>query len=363
MKVLHIIARFNVGGTATWISNLSNSLTSSGHESILLVGEVQRGEIEDTRIQNMKHQRIEGLGRSISPLKDLKALIGIRRFIQELSPDLINTHTAKAGILGRLANLSLGKKRVASVHTIHGHLMTGYFAKPFVALVSLVERILASRTDVLLFAGQKVMDDCLSAGIKGRGSSQVVMPGIPDLEFSPKNSTKLTVGWLARFASVKRPDRVLGIAKEFPEVAFLLGGKGPLFESIVNQAPDNCNFTGWQSPETFWSTCDIALSTSDNEALPISMIEAQLRELPCLVTPAGSSSEVVLDGENGLVARDFEVSTLVRLLKILVSDENMRKEMGRRARIRALKVFSPARQLEDHLSAYRKAIEVRGKNL
>ena len=94
MRVLHIIARFNVGGTATWISNLSQSLDQAGHKSFVMSGYVQEGEEEDSRFKSIGGVHVPNLGRRIALVGDIKALFEIRAQIKQIDPDVINTHTA-----------------------------------------------------------------------------------------------------------------------------------------------------------------------------------------------------------------------------------------------------------------------------
>ena len=93
----------------------------------MAAGHVQEGEAEDQIFRELSGHRIESLGRSISIFSDLKSLIEIRKYIVEHKPDLVNTHTAKAGLIGRLAAVSILKNRPAIIHTYHGHLLYGYF--------------------------------------------------------------------------------------------------------------------------------------------------------------------------------------------------------------------------------------------
>lgn len=362
MIILHIIARYNVGGTATWISNLSQSLNRSEHKSFVLSGYVQRGEVEDSRFKSIGGIYISNLGRRISLVGDVKSFFAIRAKIKQINPDVINTHTAKAGVLGRLAALSLGGKRPALVHTIHGHLFRGYFGKQTVVLISLVESLLSRFTEVMLFAGQRVKRDCIERGINHQLESRIVMPGLSLLAPELKDHNTITVGWLARFTKVKQPYRVLELAAKFPEVKFLLGGDGPLKSGMVKSATPNCTFIGLTtSPEKFWAQCDIALLTSDNEALPISLIEAQMCSLPCVTTPAGSASEVVIDGINGFVSKEFSSESLSGPLLRLIADNSLRNRLGSQGRIRAREIFSLERQLSDHIEAYQAAIELRAR--
>jgi glycosyltransferase involved in cell wall biosynthesis len=361
MIIIHIIARFNVGGTATWIGNLSQSLNSAGNDSCILAGFVQEGEEEDPRFLECGGIRVPNLGRKVSLFSDFKAFFEIRKKLREISPDVVNTHTAKAGVVGRLATLSLGGNRPAIVHTIHGHLFKGYFNRLGVYLVNLVERNLARITDVMLFAGEKVKEDCLNRGIVFQKSSKVVMPGVMVQSSEMVPSEKITIGWLARFAQVKRPDKVIKLAHKYPNISFFLGGDGPLRSKIEDSAPSNCHFVGWTKPEEFWPKCSIALLTSENEALPISLIEAQMYGLPCVATPAGSTIEVVIDQENGFVAKNFEFESLCQGLDKLMNNQSLRQELGARGKKRALELFSISRQLHDHIEAYKLAINVRKK--
>jgi len=325
MKVLHIIARFNVGGTASWLSTLSRELIDAGNSSIIVTGNVKFPEIESVKLDALPHIRIAELGQTLSLSDDIQSFIKLRRLIAEINPDIVNTHTAKAGVLGRLAALSLGKSRPTIVHTIHEHLLTGYFGKLKVRLVVLVESILARYSDFLLFAGMKVQEDCIQAGIGTYKKSLVVMPGVEVPRESANSiastevfsrARRIRVGCLARVTAVKRPDRVIEIAQKLPEIEFLIGGGGELFKNLSKIAPRNCHFLGWVEPKEFWQLMDIALLTSDNEAL---------------------SEKITILASNGYLRRKF----------------------GKNAKARATKLFSRKRQLADHLKAYGIALEFR----
>ena len=121
-------------------------------------------------------------------------------------------------------------------------------------------------------------------------------------------------------------------------------------------APNNISFLGWSNPDKFWSEMDICLLTSDNEALPISIIEAQLNGLPTVATDVGSTSEVVIDGESGYLT-SVDIDEMVEKLTTLSENSNLREEMGKKAKARAREVFSPQRQRDDHIAAYKMAIK------
>ena len=362
MRILQIIARVNQGGTARWLEELVIGLRSNGHEVFLAAGYVQSGETEDEIFEKLNGHRIESLGRSISIFSDLKSLIEIRKYILKCRPDLINTHTAKAGFIGRLAAATIIKNRPAIVHTYHGHLLYGYFSKLKSNVFTLVEIVMARVSDVLIAAGDKVKTDLLEAGIGNEDQFIVLRPGINDFNHLDKKvvreklniSSEVTVvGWLGRMTKIKRADRVIELAKRFPDVLFLLGGEGDLLDQTKAIAPSNVKFLGWTNPEIIWSASDIALLTSDNEAQPISLIEASYSSLPIVAQNVGSVSEVVDDGVTGILVSDYKES--VAGLEKLIENIELRLSLGSAGRAYAKSRFSPAQFISGHEAAYSKA--------
>lgn len=374
MKVLHVIARVNLGGTARWLETLTSEQTAAGQEVLVATGHVQAGEVEDPGADTMPLARLDRLGRAVSPLDDLVAMRELRDLIGDWQPDVVNTHTAKAGLVGRAAALSLGRRRPALVHTVHGHLLKGYFSRLAVRGISTSERIMAAASDLVLAAGQKVRDDLVAARIVSPEKVVVVRPGVRDFTRLASTEARETLGvtdwagragaprpvagWLARVVRVKRPDRLVGAAIATPEVDFLVGGDGDLRAGMDELAPTNLRTLGWVDPATFWSACDLAVLTSDNEAMPYSLVEAALAGLPTVTTNAGSASEVVVDGVTGLVV-PLSPMAVARAVRHLVTDPEAMASMGVAARERALVEFSPERMLAEHRAAYERAIASR----
>lgn len=371
MKVLHVIARVNLGGTARWLETLTAEETAAGDDVVVAAGRVQGDEVEDPGAAAMPLVRLEHLGRAVSPLDDVTALREVRDLIGDFRPDVVNTHTAKAGLVGRAAALSMGSRRPALVHTVHGHLLTGYFSAVAVRGISTSERLMAAASDLVLAAGQRVRDDLVAARIVSPDKVVVVRPGVRDfpqiaqadaraaLGIDDWASGRPLAGWLARVVRVKRPDRLVGAALRTPELDYLVGGDGALRPGLDDRAPANLHSIGWADLTTFWPACDLAVLTSDNEAMPYSLIEAGLAGLAAVTTDAGSASEVVVHGVTGLVVgrNAGAVSEGVRALAV---DHDLRARMGAAARERALHEFSPERMLAEHMAAYTEAIRRRG---
>ena len=364
MRIIQVIARVNRGGTARWIKELIVGLRANGDEVFLVAGNIQADELEDPCFLELNGHRIESLGRSISLISDIKALIEIRSFIIETKPDLINTHTAKAGVIGRLAVVTILRNRPALVHTYHGHLLYGYFPEWKTKIFVLIERFLAQFTNVLIAAGDRVKRDLIAVGIGDDEKFQVLRPGVQDFNHLEKGAVratlnipekKIVVGWLARIARIKRLDRVIELGQNFPEVIFLIGGEGEGLDEFKSVASQNIYFLGWTNPETIWSASDIALLTSDNEAQPIALIEAGYSSLPIVAQNVGSVSEVVENGKTGYLVSNFSES-VVALDKLINSDE-LRQKFGAAGRDSILHRFSPDQFISGHSLAYIKALK------
>lgn len=185
MRVLHVIARVNLGGTARWLETLTAEQLAAGDEVLVTTGQVQGDEIEDPEAEAMPLARLERLGRAVSPFDDLAALKELRDLLGDWQPDVVNTRTAKAGLVSRAAALPLGHRRPALVHTVHGHLLRGHSSRTAVRGVSLSERVVASASDLVLAAGQRVRDDLVAARMVSPDNVVVVRPGVRDLKRVP----------------------------------------------------------------------------------------------------------------------------------------------------------------------------------
>lgn len=367
MRVVHVIARFNQGGTATWLVNLIEGQRAQGDQVWLIAGNVEDGEVEDSRFAILGGIRIQKMIRSVSPIRDLQSIFEIRAYLREIGPDIINTHTAKAGLVGRIAAFSLGFKRPRIVHTYHGHVLYGYFGPVSNHIYRRIEIALAHLTDLILVSGIRVRKELLEAGIGNESQYVSIKPGVKQVERLGKSEVRknlslpqgvTVVGWLGRISPIKRPDRVIEVAHEFPNLVFLVGGDGELLRQIRKSAPSNVRFLGWTSPSILWSASDIALLTSDNEAQPISLIEAASLKLPLIGENVGSVSEVIKDGISGFLTNNLEERK--RAIVELTSRPELPSSMGEMAFQDFRDLFSVGQFIDSHRKAYEKVV-FRGK--
>ena len=370
VKVMQIIARMNVGGPAVIVAELMRGLDRSAFEQILVTGYCDENEADylDTVATDLKATRIAGLGRSVSLVADLKAFFSLVSLIRKFKPDVIHTHTAKAGVLGRLASLLAGRGAVR-VHTFHGHLLHGYFSGTITKLVVLIEKILAARTSVLIAIGTKVRDDLVAAGIGRTDKYRVFFPGLP----APKAITKATaqsalgistetlyITFVGRLTQIKRPDRLLDVAKECKvrglDLRFLVAGEGELFESSKARCQReqlNVTFFGWRSDiDQIFAASDIAILTSDNEGIPLTLIQAAQAGLPIVATSVGSISDIVINESTGYLTQ-IAAPAMADAIEKLVRDAQLRKMMGEAGKARTTQYFSLDRMIKDHVDLYR----------
>jgi len=171
-----------MGGPALHVAYLTEGLRKRGYETTLVAGSLARGEdsmafVADAHGVEVVH--IDELGREISPLRDLAATIRLARLIRKERPQILHTHTAKAGTVGRVAALLAGSRRPPIVvHTFHGHVLRGYFGPVRSLLFRLLERWLASRTTALIAVSPQVRDDLVGLGVAPRERFVVIRLGI-----------------------------------------------------------------------------------------------------------------------------------------------------------------------------------------
>ena len=343
-----------MGGTARYVGELVEKIPDSS----LATGYVQGLEVEDPCVQALPVIRVPHMGRKISPFKDFQSWFELRKIIDEQKPAIVHTHTFKAGLIGRLVG---GPHR--RVHTFHGHLFDDQsFSGLEKKVITFAEKFLANRTDLLISVGNKVGIELRTEGVGKNKNWQSIAPGVIALAQMEKkearrkigiNNDSVLFGWMARVTEVKNPFLLIEVAKRLPSIDFVMAGGGNLLEQVKARAPKNLSVIGWADASVFWSAVDCAISTSDNEGMPVALIEAQLAGIPVIATDVGSNSEVIENGITGIVTtKDLEM--LVSEVQRLARNASMRAAMGDMARIRALKEFNMEKMINTHTDAYAK---------
>jgi glycosyltransferase involved in cell wall biosynthesis len=373
VKVLRIIARMNVGGPAVQISNLMRGLDPEKFDHKLITGYCGEDEADylETNAKDISVERIKGLGRSINLLSDVLCVFKIMKIIRDFKPDIIHTHTAKAGVIGRIASVLSGHKS-KRIHTFHGHILYGYFS-PFKTKIYIsIEKILSIFTHKFLCVGSRVRDDLINAGIGNPGKYLVFPPGVEKPMIFERHVAANRLGipanqfyclFLGRVTRIKRPDRLIEVAtilkSKNVEVKFLVAGDGDLFQETLDSAVALSLpfiFLGWQHDlSALFGVANILVMTSDNEGTPLSIVQAQLSGVPVVSTNVGSVSEVLLDGVSGFLT-DLDSNLIAEKIEFLVSNPKERVEMGAAGLRFAGEKFSPSRLVSDHARLYKKLV-------
>ena len=369
IRVMRIIARMNVGGPAVLVTGLMRGLDEKAFEQVLVTGYCGEDEADylDRVATDIKATRVNTLGRSVKPLSDLSSLFSIIREIRRFRPDVIHTHTAKAGVIGRVASVVSGHKSIR-IHSFHGHLLNGYFGEVKTRLVILVEKFLALFTDQLLADGVNIKNDLLRVGIGNEKKFEVMSPGL-QLKSSPNKSearkelildSKLVYcAFIGRVTQIKRPDRFLDVAAEIKkrgiDLHFIVAGEGDLLKFCKDRVTTEnlpVTFLGWREDiEVVLAACDLVLLTSDNEGTPLSLIEAGMTGIPVVATNVGSIGEIVIDGETGYLT-DLSVNDLADAVSKLSANSDLKVRIGSAAKDYTVARFSLDRLVQDHQDLY-----------
>ena len=379
---MRIIARLNVGGPAIQAITLTQELERFGYRTRLVRG------VEGPAEGNMDYLAAQlGVVPTLIPsmrrdpgVGDLMALLRIVVLLWRDRPAIVHTHAAKGGTLGRVATIlayPLRRWRPMVIHTYHGHSLTGYFSGRTAVFYGLVERLLASRTDVLLAVSGEVRNDLIELGVAPAWQLRVMPLGFDLAPFTGDvdrvarrhalraawgaNDEELVVTLIARLVPIKRVDRFLAVARQLaarPDVRFVVIGDGELREELASSddalaLDERLVWAGFRRdlPDVCFAS-DVVMLTSDNEGTPVSIIEAQAAALPVVATDVGGVRSVVHDAESGLLAPADATGALADAVVRLLDDPELRAQMGAIGRANVTSLYTLERLVADHAALY-----------
>jgi glycosyltransferase involved in cell wall biosynthesis len=382
VRVLRIIARLNVGGPALHATLLTERLDPERYDSLLVAGE--EGPAEGNYLA-LRHRRLEGLvdlpalGREISGPRDAAALVALLRLIRRERPQIVHTHTAKAGTLGRLAAWLAGVPVV--VHTYHGHVFRGYFSPARTRFFVAVERWLARRTDRLLAVSPQVRRELLELGI-GTPEQVAVVPLGLDLDplvagdtaagGGPRRELGIdpaapVVAIVARLVPIKAHEVFFAAASivsgRRPDARVLVVGDGERraeLEALVERLGLGpvVRFLGWRGDlPAIYRDVDVVVLTSRNEGSPVSLIEAMAAGRPVVATCVGGVPDLVEHGVNGCLVEPDQPAAVAEAVLALLQDRGRRVALGDAGRRRVYPAFAAERLLRDIDALYVSLLE------
>ena len=318
----------------------------------------------------------------ISPLRDFVATLRLARLIRRERPDILHTHTAKAGTVGRVAAILAGKhKPPIVVHTFHGHVLRGYFGPLRSWFFRMLERWLAAHTTALIAVSPQVRDDLVALGVAPAERFAVIRLGVELGErIAPEKNgraesrrylgipeERFAVGWIGRMTAVKRTDDVLvafkGLRDAGVEAMLCMVGDGPDRPHLEQRAHElglmrDTLFLGYQEDVApFYAAFDALVLPSSNEGTPVSVIEALAAGRPVVATRVGGVPDVVQEGVDGFLVDPGATDDLADRLAQLARDAGLRERMGAAGRNRVLPRYAVDRLVDDVDRLYRSLLD------
>ncbi|HLA41187.1 MAG TPA: glycosyltransferase family 4 protein [Candidatus Glassbacteria bacterium] len=377
IKILRIIARLNIGGPALHVIILNSELDPQSYISRLVTGRESPAEGNMNDLAWEKGVRpivIDALGREIFFREDLRALIRLIRLIRDEKPDIVHTHTAKAGFLGRLAAKLTGVPII--IHTFHGHVFHSYFGYFKTKFFLWLERLLAKFTNVIITVGELQRQEIISYRIAEPEKVIAVPLGLDLKPFVTMNQDPnelrdelsvrpetLLVGIVARLVPIKNHACFLEaariVADRADDVKFLIIGDGELRDRLENKTRElglesRVIFMGFQhNLVKIYAGLDIVTLSSFNEGLPVALIEAMAAGKPVVSTDVGGVRDLILDGDNGLLVPSNDSRALAEALHFLLRRPERRRMMGAAGKMKVYPLFDKNRLLEDIDKLYR----------
>jgi len=387
MRVVRLITRLNVGGPSIQAMTLSDRLRARGVETLLVHGKLGEGEGDMRYLLStgVETRYLPALRRPVAPLHDAIAFAQILDILRAVRPQIVHTHMAKAGTLGRLAtafyNRTAGRLApVRVVHTYHGHVLEGYFGSPAATLFTRMERHLAAATDAIVAISPQIRRELLGYFQIGRPAQYHVVPlgfdltelgAIDDdqrraarvtLDIPPGAHVVTTVG---RLTAIKQHRLFLDVAQQVaerdPAALFLIAGDGELRAELQDYArqlgiAERTRFLGWRRDlATIYAATDVFLLTSRNEGTPVALIESLAAGVPGVSTDVGGVGDVVDSDAIGLLAPFGDAPGLARHIQTLLAEPARRRAMGARGRA-AMARYHVDRLVDDVDSLYRELI-------
>ena len=405
MKILRIIARLNVGGPARHVVWLTKGLQDGEFESVLAAGTVPDGEEDMSYLAadgQIEPIYIQEMSRELS-LKDAVSLLKVYRAVRKYRPDIIHTHTAKAGTVGRSAaflyrwlgwGTLFGRPRdVRVVHTFHGHVFHSYYGRYKTTLFLLIEKLLARfATDtIVVISPQQFKEIHESFGVGRREQFEVIPLGIDLDRFSGLEDDRaafrkaynagddvILVGFVGRLTEIKNLSLFLKVAALYarsgesglPKMRFFVVGDGHMREQLVRESEELglsgiVEFLGNRNDtERIYPGFDVVALTSLNEGTPLSLIEGMAAARPVISTAVGGVKDLLgrIDEEaegfrvcsRGISVDSNNAEGFFKGLIYLSKNEKLRTRLGEHGRSFVTEEYGKERLVNDIKNLYRR---------
>ena len=401
MKIVRIIARLNVGGPARHVTWLTAGMQDDGFESVLVAGTVPEGE-SDMGYFAAEHDVepvfIREMSRELS-LRDIVSFYKVLRLLLRERPDIIHTHTAKAGTVGRAAALVyrlFARKRVSVVHTYHGHVFHSYYGKALTFFFLSIERVLAKiATDRLIVISEQQRKEISETfGVGTPRQFEVIGLGIDAERLRPPADRRgalraeigavdgdFVFGFVGRLTEIKNLPMLIEAAAivrdtgRSARMRFVVAGDGHLREALVAKVrdlglDDAFIFIGHRTDVAeLYAGLDAVVLTSLNEGTPLSLIESMAAGKTFVSTSVGGVNDLageeteshggVSVRERGLTVQSGDAASLAEALVRLAADDPLRERLARSGEEFVRRRYGKDRLIGDVKNLYRGLVHTR----
>jgi glycosyltransferase involved in cell wall biosynthesis len=387
-RILRILNRLAVGGPVLNATYLTKYLAPE-FETLLVVGEREEHEKSAEHLTTklgISYTTIAGMGRSVNPLSDYKAYGDLKKLIRDFKPDIVHTHAAKPGAIGRLAASAM--KVPVIVHTFHGHVFHSYFSSVKTNFYINTERYLARKSSAIIAISEQQKKELVHQfRIAPEEKFRVIPLGLDLDAFATAQDEKrkkfrtefgvedeeIAIGIIGRLVPIKNHYLFL---KAITHVlhhtdkkikAFIIGDgeTRPDLENVAQQAgiafstensgthPYPLVFTSWRRDvDVIMAGLDIVTLTSFNEGTPVSLIEAQAANKPIVSTRVGGIADIVVEGKTALLGDVQDQDTFADQVLQLVQNDALRHDLGHTGRQHVIQRFSYQRLMHDMAALY-----------
>jgi glycosyltransferase involved in cell wall biosynthesis len=361
VRVLHVITRLSLGGSAENTVASMVGLAAAGYGGSLAVGAAasDAASLDDAQRRGVTLIDVPTLGREVGP-RDVVALVKLVEVMRRERPAIVHTHTSKAGFIGRLA--ARLARVPAVIHQPHGHIFYGYYGPARTAFYVSLERLAARWTDRMITLTERGTAEHLARRIGHAAQYRTVPSGVPTAELRAQAPGRaaaraalgvppeaFVIGGLGRLVPVKGFDVLVralpSVVAAVPSARVLLVGDGPDRAALEAQAAalhvgDRVRITGATRDVTRWlAACDVLAAPSRNEGMGRSLVEAMALGVPVVAAAVGGIPAVVADGESGRLVASEDAGALAAALVELGLDEALCAKLGAAA-VRRAEAFS-----------------------
>jgi glycosyltransferase involved in cell wall biosynthesis len=379
LRVLYVITRLNIGGSAPHVLLAAQGLRERGWETLLVHGPVEPDEAQvPLDGLDLPMRELSTMMRPIRPVSDARALVSLARIIRAYRPDIIHTHLSKAGLLARSA--AIVSSPAARVHTFHGTVFGGYFGASTSGMILRAERFLGARTDRVVALSERQRDELVEYRIAPASRIRIVPLGMDLHRFEglDREAARAELGIpadviavmaIGRLVPIKRIDRLLravaSAVRLAPSIRLYLvgdGGERASLELLADSLGIRAQvvFAGWSADTPTWyAASDVVALTSDREGTPLALIEASAAGRPAVAADVGGVADIVLDGETGIVVAPGDEEALATALVQLAKDPDLRQQLGNAAPARAGR-YASDRLIDDLNAVYLEVLADRG---